>query len=645
MKKSVERIGIIGIISLFLVFTAFNFGVFVSAQDTSRERVISQQSGYTVEIKSDVDGARIEISVDGNKGATQSISNSKPLSLLVQKKLKLKYDKRLVGNFKVFINGKQADLQNKNEIEFDENKLKQFPKPTPIPITTPTPAPTPISTPTPTPVPTPQTIQTLPELQSKIRQSLFRPELRRGSVGIKIVSLSTGKVIFEENAEKYFMPASNMKSYTVGTALEKLTPNFRTFTKVYANSMPDSNGVIKGDLTIYGGGDVSMSFAFRPDLSANTNLTNADYLKILEPLANKIVQAGVKRIEGNLVGDESYFNSEALPGSWEWDDLQWYYGAEVSALPILDNAVDISVKPTSLNSPCNIQILPTSTLFTIINRCVTTASGSKRELGINKKLDRNILEITGTMPVSDKGYTNSVAISRPAQLFIEMLRQLLQQKGVTITGQNRVVNAAEKKALPITAAIAPVEITKLESPPFSLVAAKTMKPSQNMYTETILRILGEQLGDKTNPNSTSEARGIGVVKNFLPQIGAAPDSIIQHDGSGLSRHNLITPASNVQLYTYLAKGANAQIWRDSLTIGGVDGTLKNRFAGTIAANNVRGKTGTIDQVSALTGYVTTAAGEQIVFSIIVNGVNTGSIRTSTMDEIVVALANFNGRIN
>ena len=266
-------------------------------------------------------------------------------------------------------------------------------------------------------------------------------------------------------------------------------------------------------------------------------------------------------------------------------------------------------------------------------------------MGINKKIDRNILEITGTMPIGDRGYRNSIAVSRPAQLFVEMLRQLLQQKGVTITGQNKVVNAAEKKSLAIASSVAPIEITKLESPPFSLIAAKMMKPSQNMYTETILRILGEQVGDKTNPNSTSESRGIGVVKNFLTQIGVAPDSIIQHDGSGLSRHNLITPASNIQLYSYLAKSPNYQSWRDSLTIGAVDGTLRNRFRETPAANNARGKTGTIDQVSALTGYVTTAAGEQLVFSIIVNGVNIGSIRTSTMDEIVVALANFNGRVN
>lgn len=643
LSKGFKAIVIIGLIILSSVF---NFGVLVSAQNTERNRVISQQSRYLVEIKSNSDSAKIEVSVDGNKNVAYIISKNRSQSFLVEKKVKLKYDKKLIGNFQVFINGNSADLQNKNEIEFDENKLKLFP---PKPVVTPTPIQTPTATPTPTPTPisTPVPIQTLPELQSKIRLALARPELRRGMVGIKIVSLQTGKVIFEENAEKYLMPASNMKSYTVATALEKLSPNYRIPTSVLANAMPDANGVIKGDLTIFGRGDVSFGFAFaRPDLPANAVLTNADYLKILEPLADKIVQAGVKRIEGNLIGDESYFNSNALPGTWEWDDLQWYYGAEISALSILDNAVDLSVRPTSLNAPCGVQILPLNTLFTIVNRCVTSASGSRRDLRVEKKLDRNILEISGTMPLGDRGFNNSVAISRPAQLFIEMLRQVLQQKGVIVTGQNRVVNAADKKMMMSAAStVAPIEITRLESPPFSLIAAKTMKPSQNMFTENILRILGEQFGDKTNPNATSESRGIAVVKNFLTQIGAAPDSVVQYDGSGLSRHNLITAASNVQLYSSMARSPNAQAWRESLTIGAVDGTLRNRFRDTPAANNARGKTGTIDQVSALTGYVTTATGEQLIFSIIVNGVNPGSIRTATIDEIVVALASFNGVVN
>jgi serine-type D-Ala-D-Ala carboxypeptidase/endopeptidase (penicillin-binding protein 4) len=530
----------------------------------------------------------------------------------------------------------------------------QTPKPAPTPLQRPVriivtnPNPNPTATPTPTPevaatsISTPRPIQTFSELQTRIGSIVNRPVTQRGTLGVKIVSLDSGKVIFENNAEKYFMPASNMKSYTVATAIEKLTPDFKFVTSVFAPAIPDKNGVIKGNLTIYGRGDVSMSMLFSPvNPIPNYVPINADYLKVIEPLANKIIASGVKKIEGNLVADDSYFSDDPIPGSWEWDDLQWYYGAEVSALPILDNTVDLAIKPTKVGSPCNIQILPLNSQFVVSNKCVTAAAGTKRELSVTKKLDQNILEISGVFALDDKGYRSSIAASRPAKLFADLLRQVLSQKGVKINGQNTVIGAKDKLTQPIQ----PIEIARLESVPLSLIAAKTMKPSQNMFTETILRTLGEQLGDKTNPKSTSTDRGISVVQNFLTSIGIAPDAVIQHDGSGLSRHNLVTPASNVQLYTYMAKSRFANAWRESLTIGGVDGTLKNRFIGSVAANNVRGKTGTIDQVSALTGYVTTTSGEKIVFSIIINGVNAGSLRNSTIDEIVLALANFNGRLN
>ncbi len=510
------------------------------------------------------------------------------------------------------------------------------------------PIPTPTATPSIILTPTPIPIQTIADLQSKIRTVLFRPELRRGQVGVKIVSLDTTKLIYEENAEKYFMPASNMKSYTVAAALEKLSPDFRFVTSVFAPALPDANGIIKGDLSIYGRGDVSISTAFY----------DGDYFKGLDILAEKIVQSGVKRIEGNLVGDESYFTGNPIPVSWEWDDLQWKSGAEVSALPVNDNLVDLIVKPGSVNLPCVVQTLPANTIMKIINRCVTSASGAKRDFQITKKLDQNILEISGTMPPNDEGFKNFITVSRPAQIFIEMLRGRLIQKGVVITGQNKVSNAAEKAALQTFSSVPPIEIAKLESPPLSLIAAKTMKPSQNTYTEIILWTLGEQIGrkqeailaadensvKKLQPTSSAEL-GSKVVKTFLTEIGIAPDSVIQWDGSGLSRHNLITPASAVALYTYMSKSRYANVWRDVLTIGAVDGTLKNRFKDTTAANNVRGKTGTIDQVSSLSGYVTSASGERLVFSILVNGVNDNRLRQAAIDEIVIALASFNGKIN
>jgi serine-type D-Ala-D-Ala carboxypeptidase/endopeptidase (penicillin-binding protein 4) len=502
---------------------------------------------------------------------------------------------------------------------------------------TPTPTPSPTVTPTPAVTPTPviSSGQTVFDLQAKIRRALAHPDLRRGSIGLKIVALDTGKVVFEENAEKYFMPASNMKSFTVAAAMEKLSPNFRFITSVFAASQPDASGTIKGDLTVYGRGDVSFSTAFY----------DKDYYKGLDNLADKIVQAGVRRIEGNLVGDESYFKGSPIPTGWEWDDLQWYWGAEVSALPLNDNALDLSVRPSSPGGPCVVNVLPFSPVVRIVNTCLTTAGG-RRELTVKKDLDQNVLEISGTMPVGDRGFNEPVAVSHPAELFVALLKQRLEQKGVVITGQTRVIGTREKNVPAIASQLAPVQLTQLESPPFSLIAAKTMKPSQNLYTETILWALGEQLGNKSNLRATSAERGISVVRSFLNEIGVAPDGLIQHDGSGLSRHNLVTPSSLVTVYTYMAKQSRySYAWLDSLTIGGVDGTLGTRFKGAKTKGNVRGKTGTIDQVSALSGYVTTSAGERLVFSILVNGVNDGGVRVSTIDQIVGHLASFEGRIN
>ncbi|HEX6124459.1 MAG TPA: D-alanyl-D-alanine carboxypeptidase/D-alanyl-D-alanine-endopeptidase [Pyrinomonadaceae bacterium] len=503
-----------------------------------------------------------------------------------------------------------------------------------------TPQPTMTPVPTATPFAIQKTVQTLADIQSKIRARLLAPELRRGQVGVKIVSLNSGKVVFEENAEKYFMPASNMKNFTVAAALDRLGPNYRFVTSVYAPSMPDGSGTIKGNLRVFGRGDVSIS----------TSFAEGNYYKGLDELADKIMSAGVKRVDGDLIADETYFSGSPVPGTWEWDDLQWYYGAEVSALPLNDNAIDLSVLPGPVGYQCAVRINPTNAVIRVINQCTTSPAGTQRTLRIEKKVDRNILEITGSLPVGNNGFKGYVTVSRPAELFISLLRERLALKGVTVTGQARAVNLKPAISEPS------VEITKLESPPLSLIAAKTMKPSQNMYTETLLWTLGEHSrattaatpgGGTVAPSTADSAElGIAAVKKFLGEIGVAPDGIIQHDGSGLSRHNLITPSAVVQLYSYMGKQSKvSQAWRDSLTIGGVDGTLRRRFVGTRAAGNVRGKTGTIDQVSALSGYVTTAAGEELVFSMVVNGINEASVRTAAIDEIVLSLASFDGKVD
>ncbi len=493
----------------------------------------------------------------------------------------------------------------------------------------------------PAPVPTASplaSIETVADLQSRLRQSLSRPAVRRGIVGVKITSLATGKVIFEENAEKYFMPASNMKNFTVAAAIEKLLPEHRFVTSLYAPAAADPSGTIKGDLRIFGRGDVSVS----------TRFNGGDAFKGLDAVVDKIVAAGVKRIEGNIVGDDSYFRGFAIPSSWEWNDLQWSYGAEVSALPINDSVIEISVRPGPQGYACTIKMTPYNPVMRVLNQCITSGSGTRRTLRVHKRLDQNVLEISGSMPANDGGYSGEISVSRPAELFAALLRQRLIEKGIVVTGNYRYEKRMDG-SLPIG-----VEITNLESAPLSVIAANTMKPSQNMYTETLLWTLGEQERNAAAtpggglPTSIPDSAelGIAAVKKFLTGIGVAPDGIIQYDGSGLSRHNLITPSAVVQLYTYMAKQSRySQVWRDSLTIGGVDGTLRNRFRGSRATGNVRGKTGTIAQVSALSGYVKTAGGEELVFSTVVNGVAENSIRVSLIDEMINHLANFTGRID
>src|SRR4030095_11817598 len=176
---------------------------------------------------------------------------------------------------------------------------------------------------------------TVADLQARISEVLRKPELAPAMIGVKVVSLETGRVLFEENAHKLLRPASNMKLYTVAAALDRLSPDFRFVTSVYAPAKPDASGGVKGDLTIYGRGD--------PSIAARFNSGN--YLKGIDDLAARIVAAGVKRVEGDLVGDETYFTGPPYGSGWDWDDLQWWYGAEVSALTANDNALDLFVKP------------------------------------------------------------------------------------------------------------------------------------------------------------------------------------------------------------------------------------------------------------------------------------------------------------
>ena len=469
-------------------------------------------------------------------------------------------------------------------------------------------------------------------------------------VGIKAVSLDTGRVLFEENANKLLRPASNMKLYTVAAALDRLSPDYRFSTSVYTTTRPDAAGVVHGNMTIYGRGD--------PSLAARFN--NGDYFKAIDDLATRIVAAGVKRVEGDLVGDESYFVGPKYGAGWNWEDLTWYYGAEITPLTVNDNALDLFIKPgPAAGQPAVITTGPPDPLLTIVNKVYTTEKGTRREISIHRGLGENSITITGVIPIDDRGYTGGIGISHPALLFVYLLRSSLAQKGVVITGASKTTGASVQplmlSGIPVpimstTSTPLGQEIASLQSPPFSVIAAQTLKPSQNLYTELILRTLGKvgppppPPATGSNPAQTSEELGLEAVKSFLKTVGIRPEALNLDDGSGLSRNDMITAEASVQLLTFMSKHRYASVFRDALPIAGVDGTLRNRFHGTPAENNIRAKTGSLSSAASLGGYMTTAAGEKLAFSIMVNNYPRDvEPRSLCIDPIAILLASFAGK--
>lgn len=517
-------------------------------------------------------------------------------------------------------------------------------------VAQPSPSPTPVPAPTVEPSPSPgvaqqkgsQPTKTLAELQSRISEILAKPELSSAMIGVKVASLDTGRVLFEENGSKLMRPASNMKLYTVAAALDRLSPDYRFTTSVYAMNRPDSSGVVKGDLTIYGRGD--------PTIAARFN--NGDYFKGINELASRISAAGVKRIDGDLVGDESYFAGPQYGSGWEWEDLTWYYGAEVTPLSVNDNALDLFIKPgPDVGKAALITTGPPDPLLTIVNKVTTSPKGTRRDIAVTRELGEDVLTITGSIALDDRGYTGAIGISHPALLFVYLLRAALSQQGVTVKGRSRTQSFDSSLSAAKNAQHAgPVELATLQSPPFSLVAAQTLKPSQNLYTELILRTLGKVAAPPPTTSvppwvgQTTEDLGIEAVKAFLKTVGVRPEALVLNDGSGLSRDDMITADASVQLLTFMSRHTHATVFRDALPIAGVDGTLRNRFKNTAAENNLRAKTGSLSSAASLGGYVTTAAGERLVFSIMVNNYPRDvEPRTSCIDPIAVLLASFTGK--
>jgi serine-type D-Ala-D-Ala carboxypeptidase/endopeptidase (penicillin-binding protein 4) len=506
--------------------------------------------------------------------------------------------------------------------------------------------------------------EALGSLRGRIAAHIAQPRFAPAAWGVKIVSLDTGKTIFEHNPQKYFNPASNAKLYTAALALERLGAEHRIKTSVYSVSRPEASGTLKGDLIVYGRGDPTMA----------ARLNGGDYFKGLEPLVAQIVNAGVRRIEGDLIGDESYFAGPPFGAGWEWDDLQAYYGAEVSSLTVNDNAVDLFVKPAErAGIPCRITTGPVTSFVTVMNRTQTALKGAESRIIVYRPVGENIIYVSGRLSIDNTGYYGSIAVHNPAGLFVSLLKEALDRRGIAVTGRTRVIDWKYREVTPIDLSKL-IELGSVESMPLGDIVRETLKPSQNLWAQLLLLQVGENsrfgawFGNVPGtvaadgslkaaqsppppPNAnepregTSEELGVRVLNEFLSRAGVKKGDVLLEEGSGLSRRDVITPEATVALLSYMSHSRWAEIYRNALPVAGVDGTLQNRMKGTAAEGSVRAKTGTLRYVYTLSGYVTTAAGERLAFSIMLNNYYNSNRSASVRDEIdaiPILLAAFTG---
>ncbi|MCL4788170.1 MAG: D-alanyl-D-alanine carboxypeptidase/D-alanyl-D-alanine-endopeptidase [Verrucomicrobia bacterium] len=482
----------------------------------------------------------------------------------------------------------------------------------------------------------PKPAGTLEELQARLTGFVSQPRFAAGLLGVKVVSLDTGRTLFEHEAGKLFSPASNSKLYTVALALDQLGGEYRIKTSLYAAAKPDAQGTIQGDFIIYGRGD--------PTLNARRH--GGDIFKALQPLVATLTNAGVRRIQGDLIGDESFIRGNPYGSGWDCDDLQYYYGAEISALTINDNTLQLSVKPgETAGVSCKLALVPATSYLILSNRTETVQAGGRREISLYRPLGQNVLYVSGQLPLDDLGYTREVTVHHPAGLFCALFREALARNGITLDGRPRTMNWLDRQVLPFEPDKF-VEFGSVESPPMRELAREIQKPSQNLYTDLILAHIGS-LALATNKSSTvtSEDSGIRQLYAFLNKAGIPRGDLQFEEGSGLSRNNLTTPNATLALLQFMHGHAESEAFLNALPVAGVDGTLRARMRDTAAAGNVRAKTGTLRWANALSGHVTTAAGERLIFSIMLNRYVAGSNPPARgeIDKLAVMLAEFAGR--
>lgn len=421
------------------------------------------------------------------------------------------------------------------------------------------------------------------------------PPAVRGVAGVHVVDLATGASVFAYNENQLLMPSSNLKLFTAALALARLGPDYRFETRLLRES--------SGSLAVVGSGDPSLSGRVYPyDATAKMLPT----LHAVNELADQAVAAGLRVVDGDIIGDDSRYPWAPYPESWTADDSQHAFGAPVSALAFNDNAVTITLRPgTRAGELARLELDPPFEYFQIDNRVVT---GTASSVQVQRIPGTRQVVLTGTINSRGQAAVETLAVDDPALFTSHALYDALLRRGVTVRGRPV---ARHLSGIP-----SPLEGTLLvsrKSPPLAELLRTTIKVSQNLHAEMLFR----EVAYVKQGQGTVDA-GLRELKSMLTQLGISPATVVGEDASGLARNDEVTPRAVTQLLTAMAAGPQRDLWRELLPVGGQDGTLSNRLCCSVESVSIRAKTGSLTRAVALSGYADSPANGHLAFSILVN---------------------------